>query len=220
MMRALVFFLSVLIVSAASAEPAVAPSRASTSLHITSPASIGAPHICVQDYPADAIAAHAEGTTIVGFTITEAGTTTNTYVVGSSGNQSLDDAAIACTSRWIYRPAMQEGKPVAVPWKAEVHWMLNTPGGVLIAATPVGQHDCEAFRPRRAKVPSGAVTTVRFVITAEGDVANVDVAISSGNGDLDAAAVKCAGQWHYNPAKMEGQPVSVRSRENIAWTQP
>ena len=185
---------------------------------ITSPASIGAPHICAQDYPAEAIAARAEGKTILGFTISETGATKDVHVVTSSGNQALDDAAVACAGRWLYRPASQNGKPVAVPWKAQVIWSLNFPEGFFVAPVALSSHAC--WPPSGTKIPPGAVSTVGFIVTVAGDVSNVRLVVTSGNRELDRAAVECARDWKYAPARKDGQPVDMSWRENIAWGAP
>ena len=92
---------------------------------ISSPASIGRPHVCSSEYPRDAIAEHAQGTVMIGFTITTEGSVDNIHIVKSSGNASLDDAAIRCSGTWRYKPAIKNSVPIAVPWKAEVRWSLT-----------------------------------------------------------------------------------------------
>lgn len=49
----------------------------------------------------------------------------NVTVAHSSGSQELDQAAVECASSWTYRPAQKNGRPVEVPWQAEVNWMLR-----------------------------------------------------------------------------------------------
>jgi len=53
---------------------------------------------------------------------------------------------------------------------------------------------------------SGAVR-LRVSINAQGYVLNVAVDKSSGNRDLDRAAVDAARHWRFNPGKAEGEPV-------------
>lgn len=92
---------------------------------IASPASMGKPHVCLAMYPPDAVAERAQGTVTVQFSITTEGTTHGNRVVRSSGYAALDDAAVACTCDWRYKPAMKDGQPVEVPWKAEVRWLMH-----------------------------------------------------------------------------------------------
>ena len=92
---------------------------------ISSPASIGRPHVCLQNYPAISVRLGEQGTTTLGFTITAEGRVTDVRVVNSSGSDRLDRAAVDCASRWRYKAAVESGRPVAVPWKAEVKWVLR-----------------------------------------------------------------------------------------------
>lgn len=92
---------------------------------ISTPASIGKPHVCMQDYPAISVRLGEQGTTKIGFTITVDGHVENVHVVGSSGSERLDNAAVSCASSWRYKAAVKENQPVAVPWQAEVKWVLH-----------------------------------------------------------------------------------------------
>ena len=77
-------------------------------------------------YPPEAVAAHVEGTTVVQFKITTAGSAKDISIHTSSGFKPLDDAAVACASEWKYKPATdKDGKPVEVPWKAQIVWDLK-----------------------------------------------------------------------------------------------
>ena len=53
---------------------------------------------------------------------------------------------------------------------------------------------------------------LEFVVTADGRVAQVQVAVSSGCELLDQAAVAAALPWRYLPAKLDGQSVEARVR--------
>ena len=92
---------------------------------ISSPASIGKPHVCLQDYPAISVRLGEQGTTTIGFTITVDGHVENVHVVNSSGSERLDNAAVNCASSWRYKAAVKDNAPVSVPWKAEVKWVLH-----------------------------------------------------------------------------------------------
>jgi protein TonB len=201
-------------------QPAPPPRAPASSPPVSAPSSIGAPHLCLQDYPAASVAAHEEGTTTVAFTITDTGHTDAVTVRTSSGSAALDAAAITCVNRWLYKPATKDGVPVAVPWKAEVRWSMVHPEGSTPPPTPTGDHSCAAFRPLDLKVPAGAMTTLAFVVTPAGVAKNVTIAASSGNAELDGAALKCAAGWHFAPAILNGQPVSARAHENVPWSAP
>jgi len=93
----------------------------------SSPASIGRPHNCPQArwYPPQAIRLNHEGTTTLAFTVGTDGGVSNITVANSSGHDELDQAAVSCAAGWTYKPAMQNGQAVAVPWKTSVKWSLT-----------------------------------------------------------------------------------------------
>ena len=100
-------------------------SKTATPPAISSPASIGKPHVCLQDYPAISVRLGETGTTTLAFTITAEGRVENVHVANSSGSERLDNAAVNCAASWRYRAAVEKNNPVAVPWKAEVKWVLH-----------------------------------------------------------------------------------------------
>jgi len=94
---------------------------------ITSPASIGTPHTCPKSkyYPDVSIRLSEQGSTTVSFFIEPDGTTSGFKIDSTSGSQRLDDATIACVTTWRYKPALQNGQPIRVPWKSVVKWQLQ-----------------------------------------------------------------------------------------------
>ncbi len=92
---------------------------------VSSPASIGRPHVCTQNYPDISVRLNEEGTTTLSFHIAVDGSVNNVAVAKSSGFPRLDEAALSCAGRWRYKPAMQDGNPVEVPWQANVQWKLH-----------------------------------------------------------------------------------------------
>lgn len=92
---------------------------------ITAPASIGRAHECQSRYPALAMRLNHEGSVLLGFTIEPDGSVSNAHVLQSSGHDELDQGAITCASNWHYKPAMQNGQPVAVPWQTKVTYKLT-----------------------------------------------------------------------------------------------
>ncbi|MGB8600975.1 MAG: energy transducer TonB, partial [Rhizomicrobium sp.] len=93
---------------------------------LSSPASIGRPHSCGQEYPALSLRLGEQGTTVIAFHIAVDGSTKDLAVATSSGSERLDEAAIKCASRWRYKPATGEGgTPIEVPWKSQVVWDLK-----------------------------------------------------------------------------------------------
>jgi len=92
---------------------------------ITAPASVGRSHSCQDKYPPIAVRLGEEGTTALAFKITADGSVTDVTVSESSGHSDLDEAAVRCAGNWHYQPALQNGKPVEVPWQTHVKWSLK-----------------------------------------------------------------------------------------------
>jgi protein TonB len=151
--------------------------------------SIGKPHACLQDYPVDAIIADEQGTTRIGFRITTGGTVIDIHVLQSSGSKSLDDAAVICASSWRYRPAMQNGEPVEVPWMAQVKWVLHFPP--TDPAVDEALKNCVQAAPAPNLVRRDAITELA-VILSNGAAKDVRIKQSSGDAELDERAVSCA----------------------------
>ena len=100
-------------------------SKVATPPPISSPASIGRPHTCMQNYPAISQRLGEEGITLLAFTVTTDGSVANITVANSSGSERLDSAAVSCAASWRYKPAIEAGKPVSVSWKTNVVWKLK-----------------------------------------------------------------------------------------------
>ena len=100
-------------------------SKVATPPPISSPASIGRPHTCMQNYPAISQRLGEEGVTLLAFTVTAEGDVANISVAKSSGSERLDSAAVSCAGSWRYKPAIEAGHPVAVSWKTNVVWKLK-----------------------------------------------------------------------------------------------
>ncbi len=92
---------------------------------VIAPQSIGKPHLCAEYYPAESMRLGVQGTTKVAFSVTARGTTSDVVVRASSGDKLLDDAAVYCVHQWLYQPATKNGAAIAVPWQAEVKWLLH-----------------------------------------------------------------------------------------------
>jgi len=66
------------------------------------------------------------GTVRVKIDVAADGSVSNASVVGSSGHDSLDQATVKCVlAGWHYKPAMENGQPIAASILADVVWKLN-----------------------------------------------------------------------------------------------
>lgn len=195
--------------------------RAASPSPISSPASIGKPHVCLELYPLEALLALQEGTTTLSFTITDEGTVANPVVFTSSGYPALDQASLQCVKDWRYKPAVKDGKPIAVPWKVQVRWAL---AGWRPQPFPqrLGRwRVCTDAYPESARAAHAeGIIYVSFVVDSAGRVTKLKVTQSSGNKALDAATVTCIAERHYVPAVVDGKPVDMPWEENVVWTLP
>lgn len=81
------------------------------------------------------------------------------------------------------------------------------------------QHGCGQNYPEAAvKAGIEGTTTLSFVVTAQGAVTRVTVAKSSGNADLDDAAIACASTWTYKPATQNDVPVETPWQATVQWS--
>lgn len=90
--------------------------------------------------------------------------------------------------------------------------------------TPVAMgrpHACADLYPQAAvEAKAEGVTTLSFIVTAEGTTRDITVVASSGNADLDAAAVTCVGRWRYRPQTENGVPEEARWQGSVRWFSP
>jgi TonB family protein len=188
----------------------------------TVPKAVGAPHMCPtgQYYPKDAMARNAQGTVRLTFDVGVDGTVQNLKIGQSSGDASLDQAAITCASSWRYTPAMQNDKPIQKPWSASVIWALrggDTPAMIdPVLKEPRHPVCAEAHGdPGRTTPPMPA--NVVLQVSADGDVTSTGVWGSSGDKTFDAYAMSCAKQWKFRPATENGVPVKTLTHFWITW---
>jgi TonB family protein len=182
----------------------------------TSPTSLGAPHFC-SHYPQEAKDAHEEGRADLTFLVTENGETADIKVSHSTGSKALDEEAISCASKWRYRPAMQNGKPVAMRWSASAQWFLGDATSMpdTVPAKPAGPQTCS--RPSDIPITPGTKTALALEIEEDGHVSMVYLEKSSGNSALDALAGKCAKTWHFQPATKDGAPTFSTLHVALPW---
>jgi TonB family protein len=91
----------------------------------TPPAATGSAHNCTGYYPTAALRAGAGGTVELAYRIGTDGAPNHITVAQSSTNPALDAASVACVSHWRYKPAMQGGKPVEIPWRVNIVWRMK-----------------------------------------------------------------------------------------------
>jgi TonB family protein len=102
--------------SAATATPAAAPPKPTGP--ITGPVPIDKPEPAYTD---EAHKAGFTGSVLVALTVDETGLPLDVRVVRGAG-YGLDQRAVEAVRRWTFKPAIRDGKPVAVPATVEVNF--------------------------------------------------------------------------------------------------
>jgi protein TonB len=107
--------------------PTPPPPKPAAPAGITAPVSYAQGHNCgVRYYPPIAVRLNQEGVVKVRISVSAEGAVSNAEVVGSSGHDSLDQATVKCVmAGWHYKPAMQNGTPIASTIEANVQWKLQ-----------------------------------------------------------------------------------------------
>jgi len=133
-----------------------------------------------------------EGAVIANVLVDETGKVTGASIMIPTGYPRLENATIdMITHRWLYLPAMRDGKPIAclnavrVIWSMSAvanHYDLTAPG---ISIERMGPDDYPASA--RAKKEEGV--SAILLHTNGDDPVEIKIITSSGYADLDAAAV-------------------------------
>lgn len=76
-------------------------------------------------YPESARRAGISGTTVVGMTVSTDGSVSSAWVESSSGNSTLDSAAVSAVYSWRFVPAKQNGTPVTANSRVPITFNLN-----------------------------------------------------------------------------------------------
>ncbi len=77
-------------------------------------------------YPPIAVRLNQEGTTTVNVHVGADGAVTGVDITNSSGHDSLDQAAVKCiNAAWKFKPAMENGAPVATTKQYNLKWQLQ-----------------------------------------------------------------------------------------------
>jgi TonB family protein len=91
----------------------------------TPPVPITPREVTAADYPVESLPAQEVGTARVDYVVRVDGTVGDPTVTQSSGSPRLDQAAISIVSRWRFRPATENGRPVEARLFANVVFQLD-----------------------------------------------------------------------------------------------
>jgi len=183
------------------------------------------------DYPSDALKDKIEGNVWLNVWIDESGKVAEAKVM-KSDNEVFNQAAIDAGKRWVFKPAIAKGKPIAVwvtvPFRFKLYSGAEAPSlGVPVMApekkakgNPPAEDvkvdkGPEPIKQVHPKYPEAAkrdkiVGTVwtKLWVDRTGRVVEVTVT-KSDNEILNQAAIDAAKQWSFKPAVAKGEPVAV-----------
>ena len=171
-------------------------------------------------YSEEARKAKWQGTVVLWIIVDAQGNVGDVRVARPLG-LGLDEKAVDTVKTWKFKPAMHDGKPVAVRVAVEVTFRLfDKPpdDGVFFAAgkdgvppQPISAPDPEYTNRARQAHLEGTVA-LAVVVDRKGRETNVtEIGPKLGLG-LDEKALKTARKWKYRPATSKGEPVVARIR--------
>jgi TonB family protein len=187
-----------------------------------------------RDYPANAIIENLEGDAVVRATIGADGQISNARIETSSGHALLDSASVALadSSRLSTPPVNAAGEAVSVdvlidvacdlPLEPADEYLLESAiqlddGMTLPEAA--GNHDVRArdYPPQaiRRRIP-GAVA-LDILVSEDGAPATIEILHSSGQNDIDRAALSVARRFHWVPAMRDGVAVAMQIPVVTSW---
>jgi TonB family protein len=183
---------------------------------------------CRPAYPADALRAQAQGTTLLLFGIDASGQVVRSAIERSSGtlpeHRSLDQAALSALARCPFVAATDgEGRPIAGNVEVSYAWDIHppAPGEVAGPAPRAAVLDAEApschpaYPPAAATARAQGVSTLWFRIDAQGRVVESHVVRPSGptpeHALLDRTALDALARCPIRP----GQDESGRTVETV-----
>jgi TonB family protein len=171
-------------------------------------------------YPADAKAAHIQGTVLLDAVIGKDGNISSLKLL--SGPPQLTKAAWDAVSRWTYTPFLFNGKPTEVETTITVNFTLNpqaspepapasSPSASNTRQNPIVIKSSDAIFPASAKASMknfNGTVLVSLVVGKDGLPKNVAISKSL-RPDFDQSALAAVSQYRFEPALRNGQPVET-----------
>jgi TonB family protein len=186
---------------------------------VTPPVALGS-HDAEGFYPPASRIAGEEGNVIVNFIIQTDGSVRDVKVVRSSGIQRLDEAAVLAASTWRYRPAMQDGKPVAYRWNSQLVFKMRdsfwNASAFKIIEAPADAYPSDALANRQQ-----GSTGLVVLIDENGNVLRASVQQTSGVPVLDEASLTLVhNRLRFAAATVDGEPLKCFFWVVVNWTLP
>jgi TonB family protein len=158
-----------------------------------------------------------EGVVGLRLRVRQDGSVSDIQLTQSSGSARLDQAAQDLVKDWRYQPATISGSPVEAMISVEIIWALQT---LAFNLTPEHVRRMSAYYPEASvRLRDEGTSTVRFLVSPDGKVANAVLDKTSGNKRLDDAAINMVRTgWSFSPITLaSNQSVGGWFRTNIAW---
>jgi TonB family protein len=189
------------------------------------------------DYPNEALSKKLEGNVWLKLWIGETGAVVKAKVMKSDA-EVFNKSAIEAGMRWTFKPAVMNGKPVAVwvsvPFKFKLYDGKEAPPAGVGVKPPDARPGVKILREERppadyvpyekapeaikqmpAKYPEAAkkdsvegTVWLKTLVDEHGKVTKVEIQKSDAE-VLNQAAVDAVKQWVFKPAVMKGKPVAV-----------
>ena len=179
----------------AATAPAADPTRPISGT-ITPPSVV---HRVDPEFSPEARATMFNGNVLVGLTVDTNGLPQNVHVEVGAG-MGLDDKAIEAVKQYVFKPAMEDGKPVAVPLSVEVSFEISR-SPTVIYTTPL------KLTSEARKNKASGVILVGLIIDEKGRPQNVHVVRGFGMG-MDEQAVEAVKRYKFLPYTLGGKPVA------------
>jgi TonB family protein len=156
--------------------------------------------------------------TLVTYLGKEDGTIEDVEVLQTSGNADLDRAAVDCVSHWHFDPKIVADRFNIGRHRTNIAWTFSENPSDSFGRFVGVAHTCANYYPeaeRKAQIEGQ--TLLQFTITDAGEVQDPVIVQSSGNANLDEAALRCVRTWRYRPAVQSGKPVAVLWKAYVDW---
>lgn len=179
--------------------------------------------ITAEDYPAISRAQHEEGSVILKILVTEDGHATDAQVVKSSGFPRLDQAAAETVMReWLYKPAIKDGRPIAVQLEVRVNFKMK-PSEHSIMIKPEDPYLVVVMGPKDYPAAAlaqkeEAVIGFMVVVSEDGKISMIRPTTAGGAPDLEQASMDIVKTWHLKPAERDGKPIKTVISPVFVWS--
>ena len=170
------------------------------------------------EYPLLSLLADEQGTTILDLSLDSSGKPNAVQISMSSGYPALDQQSVQIArTRWAFQPGTTSIK-IAVNWALPLiavnEYNLDIPAAPEGASPPaaITGHGVVAddYPALAVRTRQQGIVVVRYLITEDGTVGDIQVASSSGVPRLDDAAVQMVKKrWKFRPFTLNGKPIAV-----------